>query len=145
MAARFGTRVALDWQVGAELLALRLPAISVQPLLENVFKHTVEQRQGRTGIAVSARCEGRELVLRVEDDAGVLAPPGTWPGEAGLAAPGMERGATGPAAPAPAPPGVGLANLRARLASLHGADGTLTLSQLLPAGVRAEMRVPCAP
>lgn len=145
MAARFGTRVALDWQVGAELLALRLPAISVQPLLENVFKHTVEQRQGRTGIAVSARREGRELVLRVEDDAGVLAPPGTWPGEAGLAAPGMERSATGPAAPAPAPPGVGLANLRARLASLHGAGGTLTLSQLLPAGVRAEMRVPCAP
>lgn len=121
MAARFGARVALDWQVGAELLPLQLPAVSVQLLIENVFKHTVERRQERTAIAVSARREGGALVVRVDDDAGVLA------------------------APAPAPGAVGLANLRARLASLHGAGGTLTLSQLLPAGVRAEMRVPCAP
>jgi len=121
MAARFGTRVALDWQVGAELLPLQVPAVSVQPLLENVFKHTVERRPQRTAIAVSARQEDGELILRVDDDAGVLA------------------------ASSPAPGGVGLANLRARLANLHGPGATLTLTQLLPAGVRAEMRVPCAP
>jgi len=125
MAARFGARVALDWQVGAELLPLRLPAVSLQPLLENVFKHTVERRQECTGIAVSAAREGGALVLRVDDDAGVLA--------------------VHAAAPAGAGAGVGLANLRARLENLHGAAGTLTLSQRLPAGVRAEMRVPCAP
>jgi len=68
-------------------------------------------------------------VLRVDDDAGVLAAHAAAPAGAGAGA-----GA-----------GVGLANLRARLENLHGADGTLTLSQLLPAGVRAEMRVPCAP
>ena len=119
MAARFGARVRLGWQVGDELLGLRLPAISLQPLLENVFKHTVEQRQDATGIAVSALREGDELVVRVEDDAGVLA---------------SER-----------PAGVGLANLRARLANLYGPGASLTLSQLAPAGVRAEMRLPCAP
>jgi len=125
MAARFGGRVALDWRVGAELLPVQLPAVSVQPLLENVFKHTVERRQARTAIAVSAMREGGVLVLRVDDDAGVLAAPS--------------------AAAADVPGGIGLANLRARLANLHGAGATLTLSQLLPAGVRAEMRVPCAP
>lgn len=120
MAARFGARVALDWQVGAELLPLHVPAVSLQPLLENVFKHTLERRQERTAIAVSARREGGALVVRVDDDGGVLAAPS-------------------------AAGGVGLANLRARLASLHGTGGTLALAQLLPAGVRAEMRVPCAP
>ena len=40
---------------------------------------------------------------------------------------------------------VGIANLRARLANLYGPMASLTLSQLLPAGVRAEMRLPCAP
>lgn len=119
MAARFGDRVRLDWQVGRELLPLHLPAVSLQPLLENVFKHTVEQRQGPTGIAVSALREGDALVLRVDDDAGVLA--------------------------AARPGGVGIANLRARLANLYGPSATLTLSQLLPSGVRAEMRLPCAP
>ena len=118
MTARFGERVRLGWQVGEELLPVRLPAISLQPLLENVFKHTVEQRQGMVGIAVSALREGDELVVRVDDDAGVLA--------------------------AASPAGVGIPNLRARLANLYGPDATLTLSQLAPAGVRAEMRLPCA-
>lgn len=118
MTARFGERVTLDWQVGQELLPLRLPAISLQPLLENVFKHTVERRREAVGIAVSALREGDELVVRVDDDAGVLA--------------------------AANPAGVGLRNLRERLANLYGPDATLTLSPLLPAGVRAEMRLACA-
>lgn len=118
MTARFGDRVRLGWHVDQELLPLRLPAVSLQPLLENVFKHTVEQRQDATGIAVSALREGDELVVRVDDDAGVLA-------------------ATPPA-------GVGIGNLRERLANLYGPGATLTLSPLLPAGVRAEMRLPCA-
>ena len=158
MAARFGTRVSLDWQADADLLPLQLPAVSVQPLLENVFKHTVERRQEHTGIAVSAWREGQELVLRVEDDAGVLAVPAALSADASLSAvpearldgtgqPGaaLPAAGTGFATSGPAPHGVGLSNLRARLASLHGPRGTLTLSQLLPAGVRAEMRVPCAP
>jgi len=123
MAARFGARVRLDWHIGADLLPLQLPTLSLQPLLENVFKHTVERRPERTGIAVTALRDGADLVLRVDDDAGVLAAPAA-----------NVHGA-----------GVGLANLRARLENLHGAAATLTLSQRLPAGVRAEMRVPCAP
>jgi hypothetical protein len=37
-----------------------------------------------------------------------------------------------------------LSNLRARLFALHGAAASLELTALAPAGVRAEMRVPCA-
>jgi LytS/YehU family sensor histidine kinase len=91
--------------------------MSLQPLLENVFKHTVERRSQATRIAVSAVREHAALVVRVDDDAGTLAP--------GAGA------------------GVGLSNLRARLAMLYGGKAGLVLSQLAPAGVRAEMRLPC--
>lgn len=118
MAARFEDRVEIVWQVDDEALPLLLPALSLQPLLENVFKHTVERRRDRTRICVSARCVSDALVLRVEDDAGTL----------------------DPATPCK---GIGLSNLRQRLASLYGGAAALTLSQPGAAGVRAELRVPC--
>jgi CheY-like chemotaxis protein len=68
-----------------------VPVMSLQPLLENVFKHTVEQRRQPTRIAVSASNAGGVLLVRVDDDGGTLAP-------------------------APRAGGIGLANLRERLA-----------------------------
>jgi LytS/YehU family sensor histidine kinase len=122
MAARFAERVFISWQVDESLLAARLPVMSLQPLLENVFKHTVERRRGQTRIDITAVREGRELVLRVDDDAGMLAP----------------------VSPASEASGIGLANLRARLAALHGVRATLGLCTRPGGGVRAELRLPCA-
>jgi sensor histidine kinase YesM len=68
MAERFADRVDLAWQVDDAALACAVPVMSLQPLVENVFKHTVEQRRQMTRIAVSARCEAGQLRLRVEDD-----------------------------------------------------------------------------
>src|SRR5206468_4761308 len=100
-AARFDGRVTIAWDVDGALLAQRLPAMSLQPLLENVFKHTVEQRRGAVRIGVSALRDGGQWVLRVEDDVGALA--------------------QSPVSPAAVPAsGIGLANLCARLAALHG-------------------------
>ena len=121
MAARFGARVALSWDIDATLLRQQVPAMSLQPLIENVFKHTVERRRGTVAIAVAAVRDGADFVLSVEDDAGTLAP----------AAP-----ATGA--------GIGLSNLRARLAALHGARAALDVSERAGGGVRAALRLPCA-
>jgi sensor histidine kinase YesM len=118
MAERFAGRVEIAWDIDARVHGALLPVMSLQPLLENVFKHTVERQRGPTNIAVSAARGAHQLVLRVEDDRGTLA--------ANLS------------------PGIGLANLRERLAHLYGQAASLTLSQLAPAGVCAELRVPCA-
>jgi LytS/YehU family sensor histidine kinase len=68
---------------------------------------------------VSASVADGVLLVRVDDDGGTLAPaPGTG--------------------------GIGLANLRERLDVMYGPTASLALSQLSPAGVRAEMRLPCA-
>ena len=121
MEGRFDGRARIEWRIDDAVLGMPLPAMSVQPLLENVFKHTVERRRDPTRITVSAAREGRDFVLRVEDDGGVLGRH-------------AECGA----------PGIGLANLRARLAGLHGDGASVSLAQLAPAGVRTELRLPCA-
>jgi hypothetical protein len=118
MAERFAGRVEIAWDIDTLAHGALLPVMSLQPLLENVFKHTVERQRGPTRIAVSAARGANQLVVRVEDDRGTLA--------------------------ASHAPGIGLANLRERLARLYGPEACLTLSQLAPAGVCAELRVPCA-
>ena len=123
MSERFEDRVRIGWDIDESLLGCLVPLMSMQPLLENVFKHTVEQRRQPTAIAISAQREGDELVLRIADDSGRLSAP--------------ER------APSAAPCGIGLRNLRERLAVLHGGAGSLRLAQLEPAGVSAEVRLPC--
>ena len=120
MAARFAGRVEIGWRIDDTLLAQPLPVMSLQPLLENVFKHTVEKRRGLTRIEVSAQRDDGALVLRVDDD--------------GRLGEDTAAGARG----------IGLANLRARLAALHGERGSLALGARAEGGVRAELRVPCA-
>lgn len=119
MLARFDGRASVDWDIEPAALGVALPAVSLQPLLENVFKHTVERRRGPVAIRVRARLEGDALVLAVEDDAGTL----------------RHQDAGGGA-------GIALGNLRTRLAALHGESAGLSLLSLAPAGVRAEMTVP---
>ena len=117
MQERYAERVTIAWRIDQAALACTVPVMSIQPLLENIFKHTVEQRRQRVAISAGAARQAQTLVVWLEDDSGVLSEP--------------------------VQAGIGLANLRERLAVLHGASASLTLTQLTPAGVRAEMRVPC--
>lgn len=126
MEERFIDRVQIAWDIDASCGDCLVPVMSMQPLLENVFKHTVERRRGVTNISISATRDGDKLVLAIADDAGRLAPSGTG---------GERPGGMG---------GIGLSNVRERLAALYGDRASLALVQLEPAGVRAEMRIPCA-
>ena len=134
MEERFADRVQIDWEIGASCGACLVPVMSMQPLLENVFKHTVERRRGVTKIGISAKRNGESLVLAVSDDAGRLRKAGASDGATvGVAADSIDAGSGG----------IGVRNLRERLQALHGERAKLELMQLEPAGVRAEMRLPC--
>ena len=121
MSERFADRVHIKWRIDESLRPCLVPVMSLQPLLENIFKHTVERRRQPTAITISARANSHtppQLVLRVEDDAGQLTAE-----EAGS--------------------GIGTRNLRERLAALYGSAASFELTQLSPAGVAAEIRLPC--
>jgi LytS/YehU family sensor histidine kinase len=122
MSERFSDRVRIDWDIDDALLGVQVPVMSMQPLLENIFKHTVEKRRQLTAIVISVLRDGDEVVLRLEDDGGTL------PAVSDAAAIGG---------------GIGVRNLRERLTALYGERAAFNLTQLSPTGVRAEMRLPC--
>ncbi|HEX8613127.1 MAG TPA: histidine kinase [Telluria sp.] len=118
MEERYAERVVIAWRIDDDALDCPLPVMSIQPLLENIFKHTVEKRRETAHIDIAASRRGRLLVVTLDDDIGALAPG--------------------------APAGIGLSNLRERMAALYGDGASVELSPLVPAGVRATMTVPCA-
>jgi signal transduction histidine kinase len=119
MQQRFGAqRVRLAWDTEVPP-ALPVPVLSLQPLLENAFVHAIEPRAATTTLHIRARLQAGRLRLEVADDG-----PGP---QAGRGRPGG---------------GVGLANLRERLATLYGDDATLRLAPRDGGGCVATLELP---
>jgi hypothetical protein len=117
MAERFGERLQVDWQLSPQAFGCRVPTLSLQPLLENAFHHGVEAVPGKVSVAIHADCLAGQLRLEVHDDARSLKPD--WS------------------------PGVGIGNLRERLAGLHGAAASLELARSPSGGTCVRMLLPC--
>lgn len=74
MRERFRDRVTLTWQADRALFGLPVPALLLQPLLENVFKHGVEPTVTRVGVHIDVRHENGSLEIAVCNSGSVLAP-----------------------------------------------------------------------
>jgi len=92
---RFAERLQVDVEIAPEVERARVPRLILQPLLENAVRHGVEHSRTTVAIEVRARARGDRLELIVRDHGGV-------------------REARSPGH------GIGLANTRARLATLYG-------------------------
>jgi len=115
---RMGARLDTTIDVPAELTGCRVPPMMLLTLVENAIKHGIAPLAEGGRIALSAERRGDALVLAVADTGRGLV------GETGT--------------------GVGLANIRARLAALYGAGAELRLQGNAPRGVLAEITVPVA-
>jgi LytS/YehU family sensor histidine kinase len=114
-----GPRLQVDLRLPPELAQQPVPALLLQPLVENAIQHGLEPKVGGGLLTVSARREGDALVLDVDDT-------GVGPGD-------VTRGS-----------GFGLAQVRERLATLYGAAGQLSLAAAEPAGTHVTIRLPAA-
>lgn len=74
MLERFRDRVTLDWQVDETLLDIPVPALLLQPLLENVFKHAVEPTVAHVRIMVGVRRESGSLEIVIRNSGSRLVP-----------------------------------------------------------------------
>ncbi|AHG92950.1 histidine kinase internal region (plasmid) [Gemmatirosa kalamazoonensis] len=117
---RFGERLRVRVDAAPGLASHRVPALILQPLVENAVKHAVATRETGGSIAVSARRAGDALVLAVEDDG-----------------PGLGDGP-------PVARGIGLANTRDRLRERYGDGAALSLEAPDGGGLRATIRIPLA-
>jgi two-component system LytT family sensor kinase len=96
---RLGNRLTVAFDVDSDILDAIVPALILQPLVENAIKHGVIPT-GRPGrVAVTGHREGDMIVLQVTDD-------GPGPSERAMAALST---------------GIGVSNTRARLTHQYGA------------------------
>ena len=72
--ARFSGNLAVDIDLNGAILQTKLPAFSLQPIVENAIKHGTAQlfEQGR--IRIYAECGREKLALHIEDNAGLYRP-----------------------------------------------------------------------
>lgn len=98
MKTRFGEQLAVDLRIDPAALDAQVPAMILQPLVENAFRHGIGARVEGGRVEISATAESGRLVLVVRDDG---------PGFAGSLGEALGRG-------------MGLANTRDRLLQLYG-------------------------
>ena len=117
MAARM-PRLAFDLQAPPELLAARFPPLMLISLAENAVKHGVEPKIGPVRVSLrAARTDDGRLAVTVDDD-------------------GVGFGAS------QSGNGLGLTNIRERLAQLYGDAASLVLKLRPEGGVSATITVP---
>jgi len=113
---RIGGRLAFSIDVPEEIAQLRFPPLMLLTLVENSIKHGIAPQTDGGTIGIRARADERRLRIEVRDTgAGLREAKGT---------------------------GLGLANVRARLAALFGAGARLVIEPNLPHGVVAAIEIP---
>jgi hypothetical protein len=66
--ARFPSRLKVDTDIPEHLLSARLPALLLQPIIENAIKYGVARAKNAVTLTVRAREEEGRLVLVIEND-----------------------------------------------------------------------------
>jgi two-component system, LytTR family, sensor kinase len=122
--ARFRDSLHVSVDVPTETRSAVVPAMSVQPLVENAVRHGVERRAGTGRVAIAARVSGEDVELLVSDD-GIGIEPHRLPA--------VIAGAGG---------GIGLSNVDARLRATFGERYALRIESRAGAGTTAVMTVP---
>jgi signal transduction histidine kinase len=121
--ARFEERLTVRIDVAKELANIEIPALILQPLVENAIKHGIAENKngGEVRIAAEIEPDGAYdfLVLTVSD-------PGSGKNEV----------------PTRTPSGVGLENIRGRLRTHYGGSAELKISRLVTGGTTATLRMP---
>lgn len=69
--ARFMDQLQIEYLIPQELLCAQLPAFSLQPIVENAIKHGISHLLNQGQIIIRAYTDDRNLLLEVEDNAGL--------------------------------------------------------------------------
>ncbi len=114
---RFADRLEVRIDTDARALDVPVPAMILQPLVENAVRHAVAMRDEPTCVTIAAALAGESLIMTVRDDG-----PGALESRAGF--------------------GVGLANTRERLIEAYGDAHTFVAGASDDGGFRVDITIP---
>ena len=117
---RFRDRLTVEIAIEPAVIDARVPGLILQPLVENAIKHGIANAEGPGHVQISARHEGRRLILRVADNG-----------------PGFPKVVN------TARSGVGLPNTRERLERTYDGDFRLDVGRGANGGAVVEIEIPC--
>lgn len=116
---RFGDKLKVVWQIDESLKAQQIPALLLQPLIENAVKYAVATRQQGATITIHGSHQQEQLLLEVTDDG----PGSTLVSDQSCSS------------------GVGLTNIRNRLKQHFGDRASLAVLAL-PTGFQVNICLP---
>jgi len=122
--ARFGDRLRVETRIDPRGLRQLIPNLILQPLVENAIKHGLSRKIGAGTLRIDVALNDGCLDLTVGDDG------------LGMAHPALERVYER---------GVGLRNLRDRLARLYGPAHLPEIRSALGGGTQVHLRLPVPP
>ncbi|MBY0284979.1 MAG: histidine kinase [Sphingomonas sp.] len=118
---RFEERLRPEFSIDPRVAKARLPSLLLQPLVENAIKYAVTPQEGGAEITVVAQLVGERVQIVVSDTG-----------------PGLSETKSRPNLST----GVGLANIRDRLAQAYGPDHRFETGQAPGGGFRVEIEIP---
>jgi sensor histidine kinase YesM len=118
---RFEDRLRPHFKIESETIGARLPSLLLQPLIENAIKYAVTPSEGGADIWVTARQEGQAVRIEVADSG---------------------AGGEGTAISGSPSTGVGLANIRDRLAQAYGPEHSFTTRKNERGGFSVILEIP---
>jgi hypothetical protein len=116
--ARFGDRLKIEKHINASALDGLVPTLILQPLVENAIRHGIEPRTTPGLVVIEAQRKDGLLQLSVADNGA-----------------GMQKSAG-------KPPGIGLANTKARIKELYGSTASLILNSKSGEGFSVQIEIP---
>ncbi|MEL6360074.1 MAG: histidine kinase [Pseudomonadota bacterium] len=120
---RFGDRLKISKDIDERVLDARVPSLILQPAIENAIKYAIAKMEAGGEIIIVARAEGDMLKLQVCDNG-----PDAPENPDAL----LRRASTG----------VGLLNMKERLAHLYGSMQSFTLKRRDPDGMCVSLKIP---
>lgn len=119
--ARFEERLEVEISVSPELHRLKIPALILQPLVENAIKHGISTKKEGGRIKIEAEIENGNLILQVSDSG---------------------AGFTAIKLAADRKKGIGLNNVEHRLHSYFGNSASFVIESKLSIGTDAKIIIP---